>query len=241
MLTGRLPFEASEPVALSQRILASDPAPITAHVPTLPIALADVVARALCRERSGRIPSLEALARELEPYAGTSYDAASDGLLSPPPRRSVGFSSSDDTRVLTRGAQTPRPAHGPRSSHAPRASASLAATPLRATRALPVTRPLHVPLSLTELAPESKSCMRARVANWLLGVAMLVVASLFGVGVYHALPPATAPSLQQKSWQQKSWVTHAGVRVRAVVPEPSLAGHDGREQQARPGLGGGRR
>ena len=231
MLTGRLPFEAENPVHLSLRILESDPEPITAHSPELPVGLADIVARALCREREGRISSLEALARALEPFAGTTYEASCERLSSRPaprPPMRAAFSSSDDTRVLTRVSQTPRSSCMPCASQAPRASqtprSSVPASPMlapRTTRAVNVTPALSVPLALraTEAAPPGDKRGAARAASWLLGAALVIVASLFGVAVYHALPPASAPIPSP----ERPWIAHSGVRVRAVAAEPPRA------------------
>ena len=221
MLTGRLPFDAADPVALTRCILTSDPELITTHVPELPSALAAVVARALCRERSGRIESLEVLARALEPFAGTRYEAPVDHASSRPRSTRAAFRSSDDTRVLTRVSQAPRLSPAPRLTEAVQRLA-LPTAPAHTTRALRATRPLAGPFALRATEPARRRDPRLTrcVSNWLIGAAMVVMAALFGVGVYHALPPAVAPS-----GQQTPWVAHSRVRVRAVAAQQPSAAH----------------
>ncbi|MDB4990413.1 MAG: serine/threonine protein kinase [Myxococcaceae bacterium] len=60
-LTGKLPHDAQNPVDLALLLMSSPPPLITTHVPGLPSALAETVARALRRKASDRFASVQEL------------------------------------------------------------------------------------------------------------------------------------------------------------------------------------
>ena len=66
MLTGELPYRAQNPVDLALQILESEAPLVSALVPSLPEALARVVARALARDPDARFPSVADFAGALE-------------------------------------------------------------------------------------------------------------------------------------------------------------------------------
>src|SRR5690606_1307168 len=60
ILSGSEPFEATSAGALLAKRLTSDPAPLRERAPEVPVAVAEVVTRALSRERDSRWASGEA-------------------------------------------------------------------------------------------------------------------------------------------------------------------------------------
>ena len=68
-LAGRLPFAASGTYALMEAICAGNTAPLTAVAPDVPVALAQIVQRAMRVQPEDRYPSLAALGRELVPFS----------------------------------------------------------------------------------------------------------------------------------------------------------------------------
>jgi len=69
-LTGRLPFEAKTVGALFFKIGAGEYFPITHYLPDVDPAFAEIVHRAIHRDRSERFQSAEALREALAPFAG---------------------------------------------------------------------------------------------------------------------------------------------------------------------------
>ena len=90
MLTGRRPFDAVEPMALAQQVMAGPVAPPTTVRPALPPAVDAIIARAMARAPGDRWPSVTAFAAALAGALATASDLAAvapgtidgDGLLS---------------------------------------------------------------------------------------------------------------------------------------------------------------
>ncbi len=89
MLTGKRPFDAPEPLALAQQVMAGTTSPPSAVRPGLPPGVDAVVARGMARATADRWPSVsafvEALLEALEaagPRDDTSGTIDGDGLLS---------------------------------------------------------------------------------------------------------------------------------------------------------------
>ncbi|HUU35811.1 MAG TPA: protein kinase [Vicinamibacterales bacterium] len=80
MLTGRRPFDAIEPMALAQQVMAGAAAPATSVRPALPAAVDAVLCRAMARAPGDRWPSVTAFAEAL---AG-ALAAATDSGSTPP-------------------------------------------------------------------------------------------------------------------------------------------------------------
>ncbi|MCP3102857.1 protein kinase [Myxococcus sp. K15C18031901] len=70
MVTGRLPIEMQDTVALLSAIIERVPAPVTSHRPELPEAFAQVVARALNKNPAERFATAAEMAEALAPWAG---------------------------------------------------------------------------------------------------------------------------------------------------------------------------
>jgi serine/threonine-protein kinase len=66
MLTGKLPFTADTPVAVLLKHMSDSPPSIRTHVPDLPVALEQVLHRALAKEPQDRFPSGTALVQAVE-------------------------------------------------------------------------------------------------------------------------------------------------------------------------------
>ncbi|WP_441286495.1 serine/threonine-protein kinase [Sorangium sp. KYC3313] len=74
-LTGRRPFERSDPTAVLLAVMTEEPPPLRSLNPEIPPGLEAVVQRAMAKEREGRHASMGELASELAPYE----EAASPG------------------------------------------------------------------------------------------------------------------------------------------------------------------
>jgi serine/threonine protein kinase len=84
LLTACMPYAADNPIDLALQILESEPALVTAHVPSLAAPLASVVARALKRDRELRYRSVEELAFALQPFATDTWFRGTGAHLAPP-------------------------------------------------------------------------------------------------------------------------------------------------------------
>jgi serine/threonine-protein kinase len=69
-LTGRLPFTGPDVTAVLRRIIGEDAPRARLFAPQLDDAIDALVARLLCRNPSGRLPSARALMRALDPWLG---------------------------------------------------------------------------------------------------------------------------------------------------------------------------
>jgi hypothetical protein len=76
LLTGELPYRASNPVDLALQLLESEAVLATYHVPSLPEGLALALARALSRDRALRFPSVKDFANVLAAFDGRASPAA---------------------------------------------------------------------------------------------------------------------------------------------------------------------
>ncbi len=76
MLTGRVPFEATEPAALVHAHLAVAPAPPELLRPSVPRALSDVVRKLLAKDAEDRYQSAEGLVSDLEECLGHLVEGA---------------------------------------------------------------------------------------------------------------------------------------------------------------------
>lgn len=79
---GELPYVAESAPALAIRMLTSDPVDLAARRPDLPAGLAQVVMKAISRERSERHQSVEALIAELSPFVPEHSKQTDEGRLS---------------------------------------------------------------------------------------------------------------------------------------------------------------
>ena len=68
LLTGQLPFQASSHYNMIYQILHAEPTPVARLRPELPPALADIVARAMARDRDERYPDWTGFAQDLARY-----------------------------------------------------------------------------------------------------------------------------------------------------------------------------
>jgi len=68
-LAGRPPFEADTLSELTIKIATTDAVPVEQLRPELPRRLADVIVRAMAKDRSARFPTMDALLAALEPFA----------------------------------------------------------------------------------------------------------------------------------------------------------------------------
>jgi serine/threonine-protein kinase len=73
LLSGRLPFEADDPVALLERRLTTDPRPLQEVAPHVPASLCTVVMQALERDPGRRQPSARALGSEVVGAANEAW------------------------------------------------------------------------------------------------------------------------------------------------------------------------
>jgi serine/threonine-protein kinase len=111
MLSGRHPFEANTYPELVLRIAGGSPVPIESLASDMPNGLGEVVRRAMARRREDRFPTIEAMGRALEPYAGGRPEqvptyaspqkpAAKNGTFETTERTSTPFSSESMVDLL---------------------------------------------------------------------------------------------------------------------------------------------
>ncbi len=94
MLTGRCPFHAASYHLLVVQIMSADPAPLASD--EVPAGLADVVLRALVRDRAGRHPSMRAFLDAL-----LALPLGIEGGLAARHRRSIPYLLGQDTRHVS--------------------------------------------------------------------------------------------------------------------------------------------
>lgn len=75
MLTGSVPFQAQTFPALLYAIVHDRPTPVGTLAPRVPVALIQIVERAMARKADERFDSMESLIAELEAYAATRHSS----------------------------------------------------------------------------------------------------------------------------------------------------------------------
>jgi serine/threonine-protein kinase len=134
-LTGRRPFDETDPLATLTAVLVQEPARPCSIVPSLPPALEVVVQRAMAKDPADRYQTLEDLDAELMPF-----DVDSDGVVLPiAPKISV---SKSPTVVRTRGGA------GTTGMERTMLASAASETMLRASRETRLARPTLLSLSL---------------------------------------------------------------------------------------------
>ena len=114
MLSGRLPHEATTPMALLVARITTDPPPLATIAPGVPAAICAVVDRAIARSVDDRIQSAAELARELRGAADGALDAGwfdDLGPALPPasaaPEASTAPRSSASSTIAPAGTTSP--------------------------------------------------------------------------------------------------------------------------------------
>ena len=184
LLTGRFPFSADTPMAMLAARLLEQPRPPRDHRPELPLAVEDVVMRALARKPEARFPSAGALVQALR-AAGNANPGAP--TLRPPYEQPPMIAPSPPAGVapISSPRATPSPyviPQGPSPVAVP--SPQRLATPLPPAMPLYGQAPLPVPPSLPPAAPAP--ARKGRMGRGVLmgGMALIVVATLACVGLY---------------------------------------------------------
>jgi len=135
-LTGRRPFDETDPLATLTAVLVQEPARPCSLVPSLPPALELVIQRAMAKEPAARYQTLEDLDADLLPF-----DVDSDGVALPiAPKTSLTKSAA--TVVRTRGGA------GTSGTERTMLASAASETMLRAGREMQLARPTLVTLSL---------------------------------------------------------------------------------------------
>jgi hypothetical protein len=107
VLTGRVPFETDDPIALLSRVLSVDPPKLRTIDPTIPAEVEEVVFRTMAKRRDERFACLEDAVTLLEPLADAPYapgerrslPSGAPGARTPPVR-------TPSVHVVTRTAKT---------------------------------------------------------------------------------------------------------------------------------------
>jgi serine/threonine-protein kinase len=116
LLTNEPPFEGTSTNAVCAAIAADPPRPLESHGIELPSALRAVVLRCLEKRRELRYPSVNALARELAPFASTRGRALAEALCQREPEPLDGaFETSTDAGVVVLDGR-PRPSRASRAA-----------------------------------------------------------------------------------------------------------------------------
>ncbi len=204
-LTGSPPFEGESFAELAVKIASATPVPPKQRQPSIPTALDRIIMWAMARERDQRVPNLNTLIRELEPFAsehsfrGQMTDAER-ALPSVIPRA---HGASDPPPVPAQGSERP-PA-----------------------RRLDTQGRLSTPLAQSKLPSSRRSRQRVIAAALLLLVGAGVAAALLRGGEPSAqLPtvpqqplPAAAPSVVDAS-VDKPLVEEAPTVQIPIAPMP---------------------
>jgi hypothetical protein len=105
LLSGRVPFETDDPVALLSRVLSVEPPKIRGLEPSIPATVEDVVHRTMAKRREDRFARLEDAAALLEPFAdqpfasGERRSALSEAPVRTPPAHVVSRTARTTARV----------------------------------------------------------------------------------------------------------------------------------------------
>jgi serine/threonine protein kinase len=104
MVTGRLPFEADNAVAMAFKHLEEQPRPPSELEPAVPEALDAVVLRALAKDPAGRFNSAEELLAALLPFVEESHASSLPGTALPrrPPDEDTGELDQAEVRSSAR-------------------------------------------------------------------------------------------------------------------------------------------
>ncbi|MDB4977297.1 MAG: serine/threonine protein kinase [Myxococcaceae bacterium] len=156
-LTGRPPFDAESFAELAVKIATAEPVPPKQLRPDIPTALERIILWAMARNREDRIPNLEALARELEPFASEN---AFRGQM------------TDAERVL--------PSVVPRSDRPPAHESPSAPPPASMPPSPPVSKvdtagKLRTPLARSMLAVGGARGAKSRAVGWAVAAVVACV------------------------------------------------------------------
>jgi serine/threonine-protein kinase len=185
MLSGRLPYQADNPVDLALQMLQADPKPVTVHQSGLPSGLSQVIAKALARDRAERFASVDQFALALEPFAqGLRYRGMA-------PRGAVDAPlAGGPARIDSPLAQWPMADHG------------YATAPLPTPFAVVESQAVDPAQVKTAPGRPSRAPRRSRAPYWLAAAgAAALLAALGGKwlssGANHGAPPPAPPAAPQ--------------------------------------------
>lgn len=112
-LAGRRPFQAPIYQELVRLITTTDPQPLAAIRSDLPPGLAEVVARAMARDRRARIPTAKVLRESLAPFVAAGRRVEGTVVMEPPPSvRSLAAPAAPAAPVQVSGRPSPPVAVG---------------------------------------------------------------------------------------------------------------------------------
>ncbi|MEK6606977.1 MAG: protein kinase [Myxococcota bacterium] len=203
MLTGVVPFQASEIHGVLVKILTEEPQPPRAHVPDLPPAVEMVVVHAMAKDRRLRYPTCAAFAQELMASAGMSGQASfgaeafldtvslpsplpagathpSGGLRQPRPPTPAPLAARSATPPAAGRPQTPRPAGQRTTNPAASSAASWPSTP----------GPVAVTVRRPGTARKRLDLRRFAIVGGVGGLLLMLV--LFSIYLSHSVERAVA-------------------------------------------------
>ncbi len=205
LLTGKVPFSADTPMGMLVARLQYAPRPPRDYRGDLPLAVEDVIMRALARRPEARFPSATALVDALKQASGLGTRALTPQQrpASPPmgtPAVSPPF-GVPTAPTLPASSQPPAPGATP-----PPMTAARPATPLAQpaagfggmpnTPATPLPTAPATPVSTTPIAPERRSRRGLWIALGALAL-LIVLALAFDLVVSRGPDPAIAKGLQE--------------------------------------------
>lgn len=231
LLTGRLPYEAENPIDLALQVLEAEPALVTEHVASLSPELASVVARALCRDREQRYPTVDAFADGLKPFApALSYRGSARPALPPQafPDAALSFQARPSTAVESQQFTPLAPSVGGLSAARPPRSKASTPPPSAVRDSRSITDEFNAKTFQARLRMEAATRTSGR--RWLLGAGSMVAgfALVMGVGsllgrtpgstsVHEHAPAAGAPKAA------RSWAEPPPLPALAPAPNASPA------------------
>ncbi|MBI3967470.1 MAG: PASTA domain-containing protein [Chloroflexi bacterium] len=218
MLTGRFPYDASDPIALASQTLVVRPDPPSHHNTGLSTEVDRVVLRALAVTPSKRHPTAGAFAAELS----NALRGQASGIVAPPARPVVGHAphSNHSGHVSAADRRSGRPA--------PVAGVHSRRDPLRTSVAiLPQTGPLTRLVRTLRLSLRERRSVRsllgpkAAVALAVGALSLVLLALLLG-GASPSGPPTSVPELRNLAIADATTrAKDAGFSVTTSGEEPS--------------------
>lgn len=224
-LVGEVPFDAETLPALVVQLTSTTPRPPHEVRPVIPVALSDIVMRALARERGERTPSVHALLGAIEAFCAESGLSLRASPTHPPstmresatpvPMRDTGTRRRRRARPLWLRATLPllgsAAALGVLVAVRPSAWSPLASEPATVP-ALPAPRPAQQPASISAMAPTPPAAPVAPATH-----APLISAAHAGAAEIEQ-PSVSAPDAGSASPRERR--TRRALPARAPAPEP---------------------
>ena len=187
-LAGTRPYTAKEYADLVRKICAGEFIPLGKMRADVPPALADVVARAMAKDRKARIGTARMLREQLAPFALTGRRAEWTVVMEPPP--SVRSMPSPSHPSNPGSPSHPSSPSGPHSApHSAPAQPVARPSPAAPAIAMPPSPPPHPPSTMTRGETMAEHDGQGGGRGWIIAVVVAVVL-LLGAGAIVLFAPS---------------------------------------------------